>query len=153
MVDPPPLREEHPAGRRPLVLLSNDDGFASRRLRALFVALQTWADVVVVAPQAEQSASSHALSLHRPLRARRMEERIFAIDGTPADCVNIAIAHLLPHKVEGVVSGINVGYNCSLGFILSSGTVAGAWEGALHGLPAIGLRDALRHAEHISVIR
>jgi 5'-nucleotidase len=63
----------------------------------------------------------------------------WTVDGTPSDCVNIALAHLLPTKVEGVVSGINVGFNCSLGFILASGTVAGAWEGALHGLPAMAV--------------
>ena len=57
------------------------------------------------------------------------------VDGTPSDCVNIALAHLLTDPVAGVVSGINVGLNASLGFILASGTVAGAWEGALHGLP------------------
>ena len=61
------------------------------------------------------------------------------VDGTPSDCINIALAHLLPEKVDGVVSGINVGFNCSLGFILASGTVAGAWEGALHGLPAMAV--------------
>ncbi|MEJ1973307.1 MAG: 5'/3'-nucleotidase SurE [Lacunisphaera sp.] len=74
------------------------------------------------------------------------------VDGTPSDCVNIAIAHLLPKNkvdddaglaqttcVEGVVSGINVGFNCTLGFIIASGTVAGAWEGALHGLPAMAV--------------
>ena len=61
------------------------------------------------------------------------------MDGTPSDCVNIAVGHLLAEPPEGVISGINVGLNASLGFIIASGTVAGAWEGALHGLPSIAL--------------
>src|SRR5262249_20940077 len=75
---------------RPLVLLSNDDGHASPGIRAMRDALATAADVVVLAPETEQSASSHALSLHRPLRLRSVEPNVFALDGTPADCVYVA---------------------------------------------------------------
>jgi 5'-nucleotidase len=125
---------------KPLVLLSNDDGFASRGLRALFDALSTWAHVVVVAPETEQSASSHALSLHRPLRAREVEEKtIFAIDGTPADCVYSALhatTRFLPRWPDIVCSGINRGMNLGQDAFYS-GTIAAAREGALRGIPAI----------------
>lgn len=124
---------------RPLVLLSNDDGYASAGLRALRDALVTWADVIVVAPEAEQSASSHSLSLHRPLRARAIEPGIFAVDGTPADCVYVALhaeARFLPRWPDLVCSGINRGLNLGQDAFYS-GTVAAAREGALRGIPAI----------------
>jgi 5'-nucleotidase len=124
---------------RPLVLLSNDDGYSSRGLRALFEALATWADVVAVAPESEQSATSHSLSLHRPLRAREVETHIFAIDGTPADCVYAALhadGRFLPRWPDIVCSGINRGLNLGQDAFYS-GTVAAAREGALRGIPAI----------------
>lgn len=125
--------------RRPLVLLSNDDGYASAGLRELEAALRTWAEVVVVAPESEQSASSHSLSLHRPLRARRVEDGVFAIDGTPADCVYIALyadRRFLPRWPDIVCSGINRGLNLGQDAFYS-GTVAAAREGALRGIPAL----------------
>ena len=124
---------------RPLVLLSNDDGFASKRLRVLRDVLLGWADVVVVAPATEQSATSHSLSLHRPLRAREMEPGIFAVDGTPADCVYLALhadTRFLPRWPDLVVSGINRGLNLGQDAFYS-GTIAAAREGALRGIPAI----------------
>lgn len=124
---------------RPLVLLSNDDGHASRGLRTVRDALATWADVIVVAPETEQSATSHSLSLHRPLRARRVDDGIFAIDGTPADCVYIALhgeMRFLPRWPDLVVSGINRGMNLGQDAFYS-GTVAAAREGALRGIPAL----------------
>jgi 5'-nucleotidase len=133
-------RESGRSARRPLVLLSNDDGYSSRGLRALFDVLGSWADVVVVAPESEQSASSHALSLHRPLRAREVEKNVFAIDGTPADCVYAALhapeARFLPRWPDIVCSGINRGLNLGQDAFYS-GTVAAAREGALRGIPAI----------------
>jgi 5'-nucleotidase len=124
---------------RPLVLLSNDDGYASKGIRALRDALLTWADVVLVAPESEQSATSHSLSLHRPLRARESEPGIFAIDGTPADCVYVALhaeERFLPRWPDLVCSGINRGLNLGQDAFYS-GTVAAAREGALRGIPAI----------------
>jgi len=124
---------------KPLVLVSNDDGYTSRGLRALRDALATWADVVVVAPESEQSASSHALSLHRPLRARSPEPGIFAVDGTPADCVYAALHagdRFLPRWPDVVCSGINRGLNLGQD-VFYSGTVAAAREGALKGIPAL----------------
>lgn len=124
---------------RPLVLLSNDDGYASSGLRALRDALAAWADVVIVAPESEQSATSHSLSLHRPLRARAVEPGIFAIDGTPADCVYVALhaeTRFLSRWPDLVCSGINKGLNLGQDAFYS-GTVAAAREGALRGIPAI----------------
>lgn len=121
------------------MLLSNDDGYASGGLRELFRALRAWADVIAVAPENEQSASSHSLSLHRPLRARRMDEDLFAIDGTPADCVYVALyagTRFLPRWPDVVCSGINRGLNLGQDAFYS-GTVAAAREGALRGIPAI----------------
>ena len=124
---------------RPLVLVSNDDGYGSPGLRALRDALAIWADVVVVAPETEQSATSHSLSLHRPLRTREVEPGTFAIDGTPADCVYVALhaeTRFLPRWPDLVCSGINRGLNLGQDAFYS-GTVAAAREGALRGIPAI----------------
>jgi len=124
---------------KPLVLVSNDDGYDSPGIRALRDAIATWADVVVVAPETEQSATSHSLSLHRPLRTRSVEPGIFAIDGTPADCVYVALhaeARFLPRWPDLVCSGINRGLNLGQDAFYS-GTVAAAREGALRGIPAI----------------
>lgn len=121
------------------MLLSNDDGYASSGIRALFAALSEWADVVMVAPESEQSASSHSLSLHRPLRARQVDSNVFAIDGTPADCVYVALhagTRFLPRWPDIVCSGINRGLNLGQDAFYS-GTVAAAREGALRGIPAI----------------
>ena len=124
---------------RPLVLLSNDDGYASPGIRAMRDALLTVADVVILAPETEQSASSHALSLHRPLRLRRVEEGVFALDGTPADSVYVALhagTRVLARRPDLVVSGINHGMNLGQDAFYS-GTVAAAREGALRGIPAL----------------
>jgi 5'-nucleotidase len=124
---------------RPLVLLSNDDGHASPGIRTMRDALVPVADVLVLAPETEQSASSHALSLHRPLRLRTVEEGIFALDGTPADCVYVALhagTRVLPRRPDLVVSGINHGMNLGQDAFYS-GTVAAAREGALRGIPAV----------------
>jgi 5'-nucleotidase len=124
---------------RPLVLLSNDDGHASRGLAAWREALSRVADVVSLAPEHEQSASSHALSLRRPLRLRRIEENRFALDGTPADCVYVALhggERILPRSPDLVVSGINLGLNLGQDAFYS-GTIAAAREAALRGIPSI----------------
>lgn len=135
---------------RPLVLLSNDDGFASKRLRVLRDALLTWADVIVVAPATEQSATSHSLSLHRPLRAREMEPGIFAVDGTPADCVYVALhagTRFLPRWPDLVCSGVNRGLNLGQDAFYS-GTVAAAREGALRGIPALASSAHVKADRH-----
>ncbi len=124
---------------RPLALLSNDDGFNRAGIRAIRDAMLPRFDVVIVAPEAEQSASSHSLSLHRPLRSREVEPGIFAVDGTPADCVYVALhggARYLPRRPDVVISGLNHGLNMGQD-VFYSGTVAAAREGALRGIPAI----------------
>jgi 5'-nucleotidase len=124
---------------RPLALVSNDDGFQSRGLHALRDALLGAWDVVVVAPEVEQSASSHALSLRDPLRLRLVSEGIFALSGTPADCVYVALhggTRVLPRRPDLVVSGINMGLNLGQDAFYS-GTIAAAREAALRGIPAM----------------
>ena len=126
------------------LLVTNDDGIGSFFLHELVVALKAAGhELYVVAPTKEQSWTGASKTRGRPVKSAATDRGFgcptWIVDGTPSDCVNIAIAHLLPEKVEGVISGINVGFNCSLGFILASGTVAGAWEGALHGLPALAV--------------
>jgi len=133
-----------PAGSRPLVLVSNDDGYRARGLRLLAEALARSADVVVCAPEVEQSAASHALSLHRPLRLYRHDERTFSVDGTPADCVYVALygaTRVLPRRPDVVVSGVNHGVNLG-DDVFYSGTVAAAREAALKGVPSIAVSAA-----------
>lgn len=122
------------------ILVSNDDGFFTPGIKALAKALERIGEVWVVAPDREQSAASHSLTLHRPLRVgvHRKKDRVFFVDGTPTDCVNIGVNKVLPSKPDIVVSGINRGAN--LGDDVSySGTVAAALEGALLGIPAIAV--------------
>ncbi len=131
--------------RRPLFLLANDDGFRAQGLNALRAALLPHADVIVCAPDSEQSASSHSLSLHRPLRLTEHGDGIFSIDGTPADCVYTAFfagTRILPRKPDLVLSGLNHGANLG-DDVFYSGTVAAAREGALRGVPALALSAGL----------
>jgi len=124
---------------RPLIVLSNDDGYSSRGIRTMRDALSDVGDVVLIAPETEQSASSHALTLHRPLRLHAVEEGIFAVDGTPADCIYVALhagTRVLPRRPDVVVSGLNHGLNLGQD-VFYSGTVAAAREGALQGIPAL----------------
>jgi 5'-nucleotidase len=126
---------------RPLALLSNDDGYQAPGLLALRDALAVHADVVVCAPELNQSATSHALSLHRILRLRHAAAGVFALDGTPADCVYVALhagTRVLPRRPDLVVSGMNHGMNLGLD-VFYSGTVAAAREAALRGIPSIAV--------------
>jgi len=127
------------APRRPLVLLCNDDGHLANGLRVLRGALATFADVVVCAPETEQSTTSHSLTLTRPLRLRQAEPGILALDGTPADCVYVALnggTRVLARTPDLVVSGMNHGMNLGTD-VFYSGTVAAAREGSLRGIPAM----------------
>lgn len=127
--------------RRPLILLSNDDGIAAAGLRALREALEPHADVVVCAPELNQSATSHSLSLHRVLRLRSSAPNVHAVDGTPADCVYVALHaadRVLSRKPDLCVSGLNHGLNLGVD-VFYSGTVAAAREAALRGIPSIAL--------------
>lgn len=131
-------------------LVTNDDGVDSPFLHALTHALLAAGhEPFVAAPKTEQSWIGCAKSRLRPVASavspRDFGCRAWTIDGTPSDCVSIALAHLLPRdvRIDAVVSGINIGRNASLGFILASGTIAGAWEGAVHGLPALAFSQDL----------
>lgn len=126
--------------QRAHVLVTNDDGIHSFFLRNLVEGLMESFRVTVVAPKSEQSWIGRAVSRHREVHVSEYGElpcRAFVLDGTPSDCVNIALGHLLKDDFPDLVcSGINIGFNATLPLILSSGTVAGATEGACWGLPA-----------------
>jgi 5'/3'-nucleotidase len=125
----------------PRILVTNDDGVHSEGIRALASALAPFGDVTIVAPIQEASAIGHALTLRRPLRVDIIGPDIFAVDGTPTDCVNIAITNVLGGKPDLIVSGINKGWNLG-DDVTYSGTVAGALEGALLGIPSIAISTA-----------
>ena len=120
------------------ILVTNDDGYRSAGIRALADALAPLGEVTIVAPVEEASAIGHALTLRRPLRLETIADRVFAVDGTPTDCVNIAVTKIYRSLPDLVVSGINKGWN--LGDDLTySGTVAGALEAALLGVSGIAV--------------
>ena len=120
------------------ILVSNDDGYQSPGLLALAAALRVIAEVVVVAPERDRSGSSNSLTLDVPLRANRTESGFIRVDGTPTDCVHLAITGLLDDEPDLVVAGINHGPNLG-DDVLYSGTVAAATEGRFLGLPAIAI--------------
>ncbi len=120
------------------ILLSNDDGIQSEGLTALASILRPIAETYIVAPDRPQSSMSHALTLHRPLRVQELAPRRLSVDGTPVDCVKLALTGLLPVRPELVISGINQGPNLG-DDIIYSGTVSAAIEGALLGIPAIAV--------------
>ena len=121
------------------VLVTNDDGYRSEGIHALAAALRRLGDVTIVAPVEEASAIGHALTLRRPLRLDPVKDGVYAVDGTPTDCVNIAITQVFAGELPDlVVSGINKGYNLG-DDITYSGTVAGALEGALLGIPSLAV--------------
>lgn len=122
----------------PSILVTNDDGVHSEGIKVLAAALGRLGTVTVVAPSQEASAIGHALTLRRPLRVETFGPREYAVDGTPTDCVNVAITHILDARPDLIVSGINKGWNLG-DDITYSGTVSGALEGALLGLPAIAV--------------
>jgi 5'-nucleotidase len=126
------------AAKRPLILLSNDDGWRAAGIQAAEEALRPLGDVIVAAPDRERSATSHSISLDRPLRAEEERPGVYSIDGTPVDCVYLALLHLVPRKPDLVVSGINHGYNLGSD-VFYSGTVAAAVEGALRGSAGIAV--------------
>jgi 5'-nucleotidase len=128
---------------QPLILVTNDDGYHSEGIHALADALDGVGEVWVVAPDRENSAASHSLTLSRPLRVRRLAERHFAVDGTPTDAVTLAMGHLLGDRLPDlVISGINFGGNMG-DDVHYSGTVSAAFEAAILGVPAIAVSQAV----------
>jgi 5'-nucleotidase len=120
------------------ILVTNDDGIRSEGIHALARALEPLGTITVVAPHTEASAIGHALTLRRPLRMESLGDGVFEVDGTPTDCVNIAVTQIYKGAPDLVVSGINKGYNLG-DDVTYSGTVAGALEGALLGVPSIAV--------------
>jgi len=125
-------------GSMPLILVTNDDGVQSEGIHVLAEAMKALGDVVVVGPLQEASAIGHALTLRRPLRIETIREGVYAVDGTPTDCVNLGCEIILKRLPDLVVSGINKGWNLG-DDITYSGTVSGALEGALLGAPGIAV--------------
>ncbi len=119
------------------ILVTNDDGVFSTGIKQLAGELASLGEVIVVAPDREQSASGHALTLHRPLRMQRLEENWYTVDGTPTDCVNLAVLSLLKEqRPDVVVSGINFGLNLG-DDVTYSGTVSATFESSLLGIPSV----------------
>ncbi|MBI1940865.1 MAG: 5'/3'-nucleotidase SurE [Acidobacteria bacterium] len=131
------------------ILITNDDGIHAPGLKALEKGLMPLGEVTVVAPDREMSATSQSISLHTPLRIHAIDERHYAVAGTPADTVIIALHHLLKEKPDLVVSGINPGGNLGEN-VIYSGTVAAAMEATLHGVPAIAISLASRKRKDFS---
>lgn len=133
------------------ILVTNDDGIHTPGIRILAEALRPLGEIWVVAPEKTQNAVGRAMTLHKPLRLRSLKKRWFAVNGTPADCVTLAVCNLLqscPPKL--VVSGINKGWNLG-DDVTNSGTVAGALEGMLHGIPSISMSLEDRSQSQYSV--
>jgi 5'-nucleotidase len=139
---------------RPVILVSNDDGIHAAGLAALASALEPLGQVYVVAPDRERSAVGHALTLHRPLRVDEVGPRRYAVNGTPSDCVNLAILGILPARPAVVVAGINAGSNLG-DDVTYSGTVSAAMEGRLLGVSsmAVSLARAAAAADYAPAAR
>lgn len=137
------LRDTSFTTRRPLILVTNDDGVYADGIKALAKRLRQIGRVIVVAPSQERSATSHSLTLHRPLRIIKVSKDVYAVDGTPTDCVNLGVNEILPRVPDLIASGINRGGNLG-DDVHYSGTVSAAVEGAIMGIPAIAFSTVAR---------
>ena len=131
-----------------LILVSNDDGYQAAGLACLAGALREIAEVVVVAPDRDRSGASNSLTLKRPLYVTRHDNGFYSVEGTPTDCVHLAITGLLDREPDMVVSGVNAGSNMG-DDVLYSGTVAAAMEGRFLGLPAVAVSMVSTQPEHL----
>ena len=123
------------------ILVTNDDGILAHGIACLVKAAEPLGDVTIVAPDREQSATSHSLTLHHPLRPVRRPDGAYQVDGTPTDCVMLAVEALMPERPDFVFSGVNHGQNMGED-VLYSGTVAAAMEGLMLGIPSIAVSFA-----------
>lgn len=130
------------------ILVSNDDGYFSPGIAALAQAMAAFGQVTVVAPEADRSGASNSLTLDRPLYVRQSANGFFYVNGTPTDCVHVAVTGFLEHRPDLVVSGINNSSNLAED-TLYSGTVAAAMEGYLLGIPSVAFSLASRGFEHL----
>jgi 5'-nucleotidase len=131
------------------ILITNDDGIHAPGIKALEQSLAAVGEVTVIAPDREMSATSQAISLHTPLRIHRIDDRHYAVGGTPADSVILALYKILPQRPDLVVSGINPGGNLGEN-VVYSGTVGGAMEAAVHGVPSFAISLASRKGPDFS---
>ncbi|TCO07325.1 5'/3'-nucleotidase SurE [Natronoflexus pectinivorans] len=142
--------EKNSTNHRPLILVTNDDGVEARGLKALIEVVRPFGDLLVVASDQPMSGMSHAITVKYPLYLTKVTDEpgleIYKTNGTPADCIKLAMNSLLEKKPDFVVSGINHGTNSSVSMHYS-GTIGGAREGALHGIPAIGFSLLDHHPE------
>lgn len=129
------------------ILVSNDDGYMAPGIRALAAEMTQLGDITIVAPDRDRSGASNSLTLDLPIRATEVEGRVYRVEGTPTDCVHLAVTGLLQQDPDMVVSGINAGSNMG-DDILYSGTVAAATEGRFLGLPAIAISLAAHKPAH-----
>ncbi|MGA2361907.1 MAG: 5'/3'-nucleotidase SurE [Candidatus Aminicenantales bacterium] len=126
-------------GEKPLILLTNDDGFFRETIQVLYRRLRTIGMTYIVAPDREKSASSLSITLRQPLRIHHIKPRIWAVEGTPGDCIYFALQKLLPRRPDLIISGINPGPNLGQQDINYSGTVAGALQGTFLGVPSVAV--------------
>jgi 5'-nucleotidase len=134
---------------RPRILVTNDDGIQSPGLTILANALERIGEVWVVAPDRERTAVAHAVTLHKPLRVHALRKRVYAVNGTPVDCVNLALLNILPKRPHLLVSGINKGVNLG-DDVLYSGTVSAAVEGTILGVPSMAVSQEGRDRFHFA---
>ncbi len=137
------------------ILLTNDDGINNSGINTLYNILGHEHKVIIVAPETEMSATSHSISLHSPLRVRKIDNNHYTVNGTPTDCINLAIFHILKDTPDLIISGINQGPNLGTD-VTYSGTVAAALEGAILGIKSIAIscvdysvNDFTKHSEFV----
>lgn len=126
---------------KPLILVTNDDGISAKGVHELIKSLQHLGEVVCVCPDSPQSGMGMALTVNSPLRVKKLENyngaEMYKVDGTPVDCVKMAVDHILPRRPDVVVSGINHGSNAAIN-VVYSGTMGAAFEGCAYGIPSVG---------------
>ena len=137
---------------RARILVTNDDGIASPGIHAVAAALRALGEVWVVAPDRERTAVGHAVTLHKPLRITKIGPRVFMVNGTPVDCVNLALAKVLPGQPALIVSGINRGVNLG-DDVMYSGTVSAALEGTILGIPSMAVSQEGENRFRFDVVR
>jgi 5'-nucleotidase len=146
---------------RPIILLTNDDGFYRETIQILFRKLAAVGRTYIVAPDREKSACSLAVTLRQPLRVQHVKPRVWAVEGTPVDCIYFALQKFLPRRPDLIISGMNPGPNLGQQDINYSGTVAGAIQGTFHGIPSMavsllpdaeGRFDLKRTAEIVRIV-
>lgn len=123
--------------KKPLILITNDDGIHAGGLKVLIEIARDFGDVVVVAPEESHSGMSHAITMKQPIRVNKLDENFYACSGTPVDCVKLALNQLLERRPDMLLSGINHGSNASVS-VLYSGTMAAAIEGGVNGIRSVG---------------